>query len=494
MEESNLNEILEIEGKNTSENNDSDVKAKKDRGSLNVFIVLVMCLGIIGTITRSFTNIIEYLNLTYPGQLYFRVFCIVTIIFALIHIFGIIYTLNKISIIGIWIILGNFWASVFVCFVLNSTFESDVFDMSKTVFQAFLGSIIFSLLLFLKSDKKSAWTLLRENYNFDLKQRKVTQSNEKIENRTIETIAPLTMEKNNLEISKDNDLQKYIIVATNEVLLPNNENKCEIIDEKLEIQPKIKTWIFAVCSLSVIIAGIVAYWQITEHNKKEKEELKRKQIETYLQKATEAYNNQLYAVAIAYTQKIIDIDSTNSRAYRGLGYTYSNQENYEKAIEYLEKAILLNPNDSLAYLYIGDAYHNQKNYDKAIEYYSKALEINPDYVDAYCDLGFTYTIKDDYQQAKAYLQQAIKIDPTNSTGYAYLGRLYQEQKQYYKALDFYQKALEFKEDGWIYRNMSYTYNSMGDYQKQKECNIKGASLDDKYCQEWCRDNRVEWEK
>lgn len=499
MRESNLNEILEIEDKNISVSNESNVKAKKDRGSLNAFIVFVMCLGIFGTITRSITNIIEYLNLTYFGQQYFWVFCIATIIFALIHIFGIIFTLNRISVLGIWIIFGNLWAGILVWFVLNSTLEIEFFDMYKAIIQAIFMPIIISLLLFLKSDKKSAWSLLRENYKFDLNQRKVFQSNETIENKTIDTSVPLTIIENNVEISKENELQTNNIEATDEVLLSDNENNGEIIDEKKEIQlklkqRKLKTWILAVCGISVIIVGIIAYWQITEHKKKEKEEQKKKQIETYFQKANEAYNNKLYAVSIGYSQKIIDIDSANSYAYRTIGHSYYRQENHKKAIEYLEKAILYNHNDSMAYVSIGNVYHNQGNYNKAIECFTKALEINPNYVDAYTSLGFTYIIKDDYQQAITYLQQALKIDPTNVDVYAYMGRCYHGQKQYKKALELYQKSLEIEESGWTYSNIADTYYFMGNYQKQKECIIKGALLNDKDCQKWCRENGIEWEK
>ena len=142
----------------------------------------------------------------------------------------------------------------------------------------------------------------------------------------------------------------------------------------------------------------------------------------------------------------------------------------------------------------GDAYHNQEKYDKAIEYYSKALEIDPNFIDAYISLGFTYTIKGDYQQAMVYLQQAIKMNPTNSIGFRFMGRLYEEQKKYKKALEFYHKSLEIKESGWTYGSIAFTYYLMGNYQKQKESNIKGALLNSKDCQKWCRENGIDWER
>lgn len=498
MEESNLNGKLETEEKNTTVINESDVIVKKNRGELNDFLFLIMSLSIPGTIISSIYAIIMYHNLTSYGQPFFWGISILLIITTSIHIFGVIYTLKKQSIIGIWIIFGNILAGVLAFFVFNNILKSSFFDMNEVIMQAFGQTIAYSLLLLLRCNKKSAWKLLWENYKFDSKQKKITQNNETIENQTRDTLAPLFMTEKVAEISINDELINKSINATVEEIFHDNANNNEIIDDKYEIQPKMKqrkpkTWFYVALSIFVIIVGIVAYWQITEHKKKEKEEQKQRQIEYFSQKGKEAYNNELYAVSIAYCQKIIEIDSAYSKAYSGIGKSYFYQENYVKAIEYLEKSILLNPNDSATYLVIGDAYHNQEKYDKAIEYYSKALEIDPNFIDAYISLGFTYTIKGDYQQAMVYLQQAIKMNPTNSIGFRFIGRLYETQKQYKKALEFYHKSLEINESGWTYSNMAFTYYLMGNYQKQKESNIKGALLNNKDCQKWCRENGIDWE-
>jgi hypothetical protein len=86
-----------------------------------------------------------------------------------------------------------------------------IFDMSNAIIQGIFQPIMISLLLLLKSDKKSAWTLLRENYNNDLKQREVTQNNDTNENKTIDTVAQIVTSENVVEISKDDEQLKIYL-------------------------------------------------------------------------------------------------------------------------------------------------------------------------------------------------------------------------------------------------------------------------------------------
>lgn len=264
-----LNEVFEITVNETTVNNHSQVIEKKGRGKLNVFLIIILCLGLIGTITHNINNILEYQIATFFGQQYFEIFCIVTIFFALIHILGIVYTLYRKTILGIWVVFGNLWVSLIVCDMLNNIFKSTIFNVTSVFNQALLSSIIFSLLLFLKFDKKSAWTLLKENYYSDLKRRTIINN---------ETIDIPVHDNNTTEITTqiliDNIIQTNATEKTYKKTISENESNEQITNEKSASQTKeihiiLNKRNLALVGLSVIIIGLVISLLIEVQKRKE---------------------------------------------------------------------------------------------------------------------------------------------------------------------------------------------------------------------------------
>jgi tetratricopeptide (TPR) repeat protein len=99
--------------------------------------------------------------------------------------------------------------------------------------------------------------------------------------------------------------------------------------------------------------------------------------EEYFTKGNNAYNNELYELAIEYYQKAIDINPNYADAYLNMGVAYYEQKNYPQAIQYYQKAIEINSNNAQAYYNynMGNAYGKQGNTTKKVECFRKAARL-----------------------------------------------------------------------------------------------------------------------
>lgn len=76
-------------------------------------------------------------------------------------------------------------------------------------------------------------------------------------------------------------------------------------------------------------------------------------------------------------QRIIEIDSTNYRAYYNLGIANFNLFKIKEAKECYEEAIKIKPDYKHCLYNIGLIYENEGDFQEALKYYEKALEIDP---------------------------------------------------------------------------------------------------------------------
>ena len=85
-----------------------------------------------------------------------------------------------------------------------------------------------------------------------------------------------------------------------------------------------------------------------------------------------------YKAAISDFKEAVRLDSNNSIALWGLGFSYVYLKSYKEAIENLNSAIELKPMMGVAYSTRGYAYEEMKEYDQALKDYSKAIELIPE--------------------------------------------------------------------------------------------------------------------
>ncbi len=335
-----------------------------------------------------------------------------------------------------------------------------------------------------KKDKKEEnvkQETLDDIINDDIEESGINDYDEVENHDNIDNIEIVSLVEGKSEIN--NQLEEISLVQMRKDSI--NEN---IEPEKLSKKPKY-VWVI---SLSLIfffgIAGTI-YWIYQKKQVAKKKET----IDTYYKKSKKAYEENIYVLAHEYLDKIIEIDSTFSDAYRIKGEIFMKQEQYDEAIAYFQKVISIKSDSYRAYERMGEAYHNKKNYSQALLCYQKAIGIKPDTVDIYNSIGFTYIIMGNYSQAETYLKKALSIEQDNCTAWVYCGILCAEQKQYEGALNYFEKAISIcPNDGMIYTNMAHTYYLMGNYIKRIEYYKKAAQLGNKWGQNWLRKNGYDW--
>ena len=127
-----------------------------------------------------------------------------------------------------------------------------------------------------------------------------------------------------------------------------------------------------------------------------------------------------YDQAISISEKIIEFDNQNAKAYAYLGECHSKIGNDIQAIEAFDQAIEINPNYADAHYNKGVCLNSLTEQQKAIECYKKAIKINPNYADAFYNLGVSYFEQGQIKNSISAFSSAISLVPTHAKAYTNL--------------------------------------------------------------------------
>ena len=126
---------------------------------------------------------------------------------------------------------------------------------------------------------------------------------------------------------------------------------------------------------------------------------------------------------------LIEIDPSNSDAFRNMGNLFYDMGKYCYAIKYYKIAIKISPNNENTYYDLGWLYHEiKKNNKKAIDCFNKAIEINPCFAKAYNGLGAICHDEKKYTKAIEYYKTAIEFDNNYTAAYNNLAVAYLKKK------------------------------------------------------------------
>lgn len=114
---------------------------------------------------------------------------------------------------------------------------------------------------------------------------------------------------------------------------------------------------------------------------------------------------------------ILSVDSSNAKAYVGMGHIYALINNPGLATGYLNKAYKIDPHLSEAYfleglIYRSDFYETgrEESWERALSSFQTAVEQNPDYYSAYIEMGVMNNERGN-DIALEYFNTAIDIAP-----------------------------------------------------------------------------------
>ena len=192
-----------------------------------------------------------------------------------------------------------------------------------------------------------------------------------------------------------------------------------------------------------------------------------------------AYNKlKKHLEAIECFDKAIELDPNYARIYNNKGNALNSLGEHRQAIECYDKAIKINPDYVNAYYNKGVALYDLGKYQQAIECYDKAIELEPDYADAYNNKGNALLVLGEYQQAIEYYDKAIELEPDNAKMYNNKGSALCYLGEYEQAIECFDKAIELNPDyAETYYNKGNVLLVLGEYQQAIECYDKAIELD-----------------
>jgi len=168
--------------------------------------------------------------------------------------------------------------------------------------------------------------------------------------------------------------------------------------------------------------------------------------------------------AISEYQRAIDLDSSNSQAYAGLGLAYESQKDLRKALDtYLVLQSQLASNVLLSQKLIG-LYYNLNFLDSAIAQARTAAELFPNEISLKKLLGSLYFAQRNYAQAESLFKGLLKANQNDEDAILHLGRIDLLQKNYAGAEARFRQVLSINDtlmDAWF--SLASTYIEQGKY-------------------------------
>ena len=162
----------------------------------------------------------------------------------------------------------------------------------------------------------------------------------------------------------------------------------------------------------------------------------------------------------AYLQAV-ELDSSLTLAYQGLGRIEMDNRNYKQAKIHLQRAILLDQNrlqeqgadkeddyylldhDSpiITYLTSGVIEDMQRNFSLARVYYQLALNQNTQSANILSNFGYSYYLTGELKSAEGYYKRAINADPNFNRAWTNLGLVYVRKNQYARAIKTFKQVM-----------------------------------------------------
>ena len=128
------------------------------------------------------------------------------------------------------------------------------------------------------------------------------------------------------------------------------------------------------------------------------------------QEAEDLFKKKRYAAALELYEKIITVDPSFTRGYRGITRCYDALGDPQGAVIFMETLFLENPEKGEVSYGLGYSLYHLKKYDDSLNYFQKAIELNQDLAVAWNNSAVIYHfIKHDDEKARHYYKKAIEI-------------------------------------------------------------------------------------
>ena len=169
-----------------------------------------------------------------------------------------------------------------------------------------------------------------------------------------------------------------------------------------------------------------------------------KEKEQSLKLAEHYFREKNYSYATHILEKIIKIDSSNSKANELLAYIYGNAGQFDVCFEFLNVACSQNDCSTEALYYFGSIQLKRGHFGHAIETFKKSIFKGGEFFEALHDLATAQAHIGDLKSAINNYQKCLKLRNLSHELFYNIARIYYDLKRYEEAITHYDKALSLK--------------------------------------------------
>jgi predicted O-linked N-acetylglucosamine transferase (SPINDLY family) len=210
-----------------------------------------------------------------------------------------------------------------------------------------------------------------------------------------------------------------------------------------------------------------------------------KQKEQSLKLADHYFRENNYSYAKHILEKIIEIDSENSKANELLAYIHGNSGQFDISFELLNVACRQSDCSPEALYYLGSIQLKRTLFGQAIETFKKSIFKGGEFFEALHDLATAQAHTGDLNAAIDNYQKCLKFGNLSYELFFNIARIYDDLKRYDEANTHYDKALSLKPDyAEAWSNKGVTLNNLKRYDEAIAHYDKALSLKPDYAEAW----------
>jgi protein O-GlcNAc transferase len=213
--------------------------------------------------------------------------------------------------------------------------------------------------------------------------------------------------------------------------------------------------------------------------------------ERSLELAEHYFRDEKYAHAKHLLEKVILVDSNNSKANELLAYIYANSGNFDIALQILTVASHKDDCSIEALYSLGSMQLKISLFNEAIKTFKKTLLKGGEFFEVLHDLATAQACVKDFDSSLDNFQKCIKFSKASFELFFNIARTFEELKRYEESIEYYDKAISLQPDyANAWSNKGNVFNELKRYDDAINSYDKAIRIQPGFAEAWSNKGNV----